>query len=157
MTFDIKNPKIMKKHQKGKDSKKQEVKPKRRSDDAALVKAAQMLLNDDIDLNVIPDCDMKEEFLELAELAIQDRIKSLQKARLEFLTNKMEELHEREKNHIEIEKRKQEQQILREKREKNRRLLRMKTKKGQPILKNLARIQYQQVREMIQREQNQKH
>ena len=104
---------------------------------------------------MIPDSDLKEEFLELAELAIHDKANSLQKARLEFLSTKMEEIYEQVQNQKEIDRQKQEAQRIREKKEKNRRLLRMKTKKGQPILKNLARIQYQQVKEMIENEKRQ--
>ena len=128
---------------------------RRKSDDQQLVKAAQVLVSEEVDLSLIPDSDLKEEFLELAEKAIKDKIQSLEKARLEYLSGKMEELYQREKNKDEIARHRQEAQKLRERRDKNRRLLRMKTKRGQPILKNLARIQYQQVKEMIAKEQKQ--
>ncbi|KAK8860857.1 hypothetical protein M9Y10_012549 [Tritrichomonas musculus] len=145
----------MKNHRGPKQKKNQQI--KRKNDDSSLVLAAQNLVSDDVNLSIIPDSDLKEEFLELAELAIHDKINSLQKARLEFLSNRMEEIHEQIKNQKEIDRQKQEAQRIREKKEKNRRLLRMKTKRGQPILKNLARIQYQQVKAMIESEKRQSH
>lgn len=124
----------------------------RKCDDTTLIKAAQVLVSEDVDLSSLPDTDEKEEFLELAELAIHDKANSLQKARLEYLSNKMEEDFERLKNQSENDRKKEEDKQIRDKKEKNRRLLRMKTKRGQPILKNLARIQYQQVKAMIANE-----
>lgn len=145
----------MKNHRGPKQNKKQPA--KRKNDDTNLVNAAQALVSDDVDLSLIPDSEIKEEFLSLAELAIRDKINSLQKARLEYLSTQMEELYEKILNQKEIDRQKQEAKIIREQKEKKRRLLRMKTKKGQPIMKNLARIQYQQVKAIIENEKKQSH
>lgn len=125
---------------------------KKKQFDQALIKAAQVLVDDDVDLMELPNSPEKEEFLELAEQALHDKINSLSKARLEYLCTEINSQYEKYKNREEIEKRRAESQALRAKREKERKMIKMKTKKGQPILKNLAKVQYRQVREMIERE-----
>lgn len=112
------------------------------------ISSAAILVGEDVDLTQLPECKVKAEFLELASLALQDKLGSLQKSRLEYLSGVMQEMWERYLNREEIEKQKAEARALREKREKNRRLLRKKTKKGQPNLNNLARVLKQQVEQM---------
>ena len=113
-----------------------------------LMSAASLLVGEDVDLSKLPDGKTKDEFFELANLAVQDKLGSLQKSRLEYLSNQMQEMWERYLNRDEIEKQKAEARALREKREKNRRLLRKKTRKGQPNLNNLARVLREQVEKM---------
>ena len=124
----------------------------RKTRDEALVKAAALLVGEDVDLDKLPDGKNKTEFLELADLAIHHTINSLQKARLEVLIQRMEEMWQMYLNRDEIAKQKAEAQALREKREKTRKLLKRKTKKGQPVLRNLAKVQLQQIKEMIAKE-----
>lgn len=113
-----------------------------------LISAAALLVGEEVDLAQLPDCKVKAEFFELANLAVHDKLGSLQKSRLEYLCGVMQEMWERHLNREEIEKQKAEARALREKREKNRRLLRKKTKKGQPNLNNLARVLKEQVEKM---------
>ena len=124
----------------------------RKTRDEALVKAAALLVGEYVDLDKLPDGKNKTEFLELADLAIHHTINSLQKARLEVLIQRMEEMWQMYLNRDEIAKQKAEAQALREKREKTRKLLKRKTKKGQPVLRNLAKVQLQQIKEMIAKE-----
>lgn len=126
---------------------------KRQPRDEALIKAASLLIGEDVDLDQIPDGKNKEEFLELASLAIHHSINSLQKARLEVLVKRMEEMWERYLNRDEIARQKAEAEALREKRDKTRKMLKKKTKRGQPNLRNRAKVQLQQVQEMIAKEQ----
>ena len=128
-------------------------KNKRQPRDEALIKAASLLIGEDVDLDQIPDGKNKEEFLELASLAIHHSINSLQKARLEVLVKRMEEMWELYLNRDEIARQKAEAQALREKRDKTRKMLKKKTKRGQPNLRNRAKVQLQQVQEMIAKEQ----
>jgi hypothetical protein len=127
-----------------------------RAPDPALVRAASLLIGEGVDLSQIPDDANKTEFLELASLALQDKIGSLQKARLEVLSHRLEEAWDRVQRREEIEKQRAEAQARREKRDKMRRLLKRRTRKGQPILRNLAKVQLQQVRDIIEREKQQK-
>jgi hypothetical protein len=120
--------------------------------DPALLKAASVLIGESVDLTALPDSATKTEFLDLARLALQDKLSSLQKARLEVLSARMTEFWERHLARAEIEKHRQEAQVLREKRDKVRRMLKQKTKKGQPVLRNLAKLQLQQVRAMLEKE-----
>lgn len=113
-----------------------------------LISSAALLVGEDVDINQLPDGKTKDEFLELANLAIHDKLGSLQKSRLEYLSTKMQEMWERYLNREEIEKQRAEARAIREKREKNRRLLRKKTKKGQPNLNNLAKVLREQVEKM---------
>ena len=126
---------------------------KRQPRDEALIKASSLLIGEDVDLDQIPDGKNKEEFLELASLAIHHSINSLQKARLEVLVKRMEEMWELYLNRDEIARQKAEAQALREKRDKTRKMLKKKTKRGQPNLRNRAKVQLQQVQEMIAKEQ----
>ena len=129
-------------------------KGKNKQRNEALIKSSALLIGEGVDLDKIPDGKNKDEFLELAELAVHHSINSLQKARLEVLIERMDEMWQKYLNRDEIAKQKAEAQALREKRDRNRRLLKKRTKKGQPVLRNLAKIQLQQVKEMISREQN---
>lgn len=115
-----------------------------------------MLIGEGVDLSQIPEGANKTEFLELANLALQDKIGSLQKARLEVLSQRLEQVWEQVQRREEIEKQRAEARAQREKRDKMRRLLKKRTRKGQPILPNLAKIQLQQVRDIIEREKQQK-
>ena len=124
----------------------------RKKRDEALVKAAALLVGEDVDLDKLPDGKNKTEFLELADLEIHHTTNALQKARLEVLIQRMEEMWQMYLNRDEIAKQKAEAQALREKREKTRKLLKRKTKKGQPVLRNLAKVQLQQIKEMIAKE-----
>lgn len=124
----------------------------RKTRDEALVKAAALLVGEDVDLDKLPDGKNKTEFLELADLEIHHTTNALQKARLEVLIQRMEEMWQMYLNRDEIAKQKAEAQALREKREKTRKLLKRKTKKGQPVLRNLAKVQLQQIKEMIAKE-----
>jgi hypothetical protein len=120
--------------------------------DPALLKAASVLVGEGIDLSKLPDNVNKQEFLALAELGLHNKLGSLQKARLEVLAQRMAELWERQQSRAEIEKRRAEAQALREKRDKTRRMLKQKTPKGQPVLRNLAKLQLEQVKAMLERE-----
>ena len=133
-----------------KEAKKKKDQPK--VIDPALIKAAQMLVREDVDLSILPDSKLKTEFFELADLAVKGKIRSLQKVRLEYLCGKMAEYYDNVKNREMIEKRKKEAEALREKREKTRKMLRKKTKKGQPVLRNLAKVQLMQIQEMLEKE-----
>ena len=60
----------MKNHRGPKQNKKQPV--QRKNDNTSLVTAAQALVSDDVDLSLIPDSEIKEEFLGLAESTIHN-------------------------------------------------------------------------------------
>jgi hypothetical protein len=120
--------------------------------DPALIASASVLIGGDFDLNALPDSALKSEFLELADLALKDRIRSLQKARLEVLCGKLEEMWEKHKERRENEGRLAESEEVREKKDRYRRLLRHKTRKGQPNLRNLAKVQLAQIKELMEKE-----
>jgi hypothetical protein len=73
--------------------------------DPALIKAASVLVGEGLDLSQLPDNVNKQEFLTLAELGLHNKLGSLQKARLEVLAQRMDELWERQQSRAEIEKR----------------------------------------------------
>ena len=119
----------------------------------AIIKAAQILVDESVDLNKIPDTDKsKIEFLELVQMYLEKHLNSLQKARLEYLADHMTEIYNRE---IQKEERAEARKIAEEKRlkkEKERKMLKRKTKRGQPVLGNYAKLQLQKVQEMIAKE-----
>lgn len=123
--------------------------------DIALIESAQCLVDEDVNLKELPDSKQKQEFLQLAKDALNDKLNGLQKARLEYLSNHMKELWDSYKEREEKIKIRQQKEKEREKREKIYKQLRKKTPKGQPILKNLARIQLYQVQDMIAKESKQ--
>lgn len=121
----------------------------------ALLKAAAVLVPEGVDLSKIPDKDReKKEFLELVEGYLNNKINSLQKARLEYLADHMEEVYQREIQREEKAKARAIAEEKRKKREKEHKMLRRKTKKGQPVLRNLAKIQLEQVKRMMEKEKN---
>ena len=119
----------------------------------AIIKAAQILVDESVDLNKIPDTDKsKIEFLELVQMYLEKHLNSLQKARLEYLADHMTEIYNRE---IQKEERAEARKIAEEKRlkkEKERKMLKRKKKRGQPVLGNYAKLQLQKVQEMIAKE-----
>ena len=120
---------------------------------SAILKAAQILVDEGVDLTKIPDTDKsKIEFLELVQMYLEKHLNSLQKARLEYLTEHMTEIYNRE---VQKEERAEARKIAEEKRlkkEKERKMLNRKTKKGQPVLRNLAKLQLEKVQELIAKE-----
>lgn len=119
----------------------------------AILKAAQILVDEGVDLTKIPDTDKsKIEFLDLVQMYLEKHLNSLQKARLEYLTEHMTEIYNRE---VQKEERAEARKIAEEKRlkkEKERKMLNRKTKKGQPVLRNLAKLQLEKVQELIAKE-----
>lgn len=115
---------------------------------------AEILLdNKEIILDEIPDTNKdKNEFFQLIEKCLQNNLKSLEKARLEYLTENMINIYNNEKNKEQRILAKQEAEKKRRKREKIHKLMKQKNKRGQPILKHLAKLQYLQIKERIDKE-----
>ena len=125
--------------------------------DSALFEAAQILVDEDVKLSEIPDSnELKIEFLKLVQMYLNNKIKSLEKARLEYLAGHMKDIYLKEKEKEERQKQRIIAEENRQKREKAKKLLSKRTKKGQPILKNLAKMQLEQVQRMIESEKSKK-
>jgi len=125
--------------------------------DSSLLEAAQILVDEDVKLSEIPDSnELKIEFLKLVQMYLNNKIKSLEKARLEYLAGHMKDIYLKEKEKEERQKQRIIAEENRQKREKAKKLLSKRTKKGQPILKNLAKMQLEQVQRMIESEKSKK-
>jgi hypothetical protein len=120
--------------------------------DPAFLRAASVLVGEGVDLSALPRCPAKTEFFELAHLALDGRLRSLGKARLEVLSEQLAQMWEHHVQQDAIDKHKAEAQALRDKRDKMRKMLKKKTRKGQPVLKNLAKVQLLQIQEILDKE-----